>query len=72
MSFSLIQSDLPIIFDKENKVLFEKIKMNNWNSITIETHQFRLHSGNAKIEYLLETKDKEQKIELYNELKNWC
>ncbi|MBK8808444.1 MAG: hypothetical protein IPO21_18160 [Bacteroidales bacterium] len=71
-SFSLVQSELPIKFDKENNIIPEKIKMNEWNSIIIETQNYSTSVGLSRVECLIETQNKEQKLELYNQLKNWC
>jgi hypothetical protein len=71
-SFYLIQTELPFIFCKSKGFVPEQVKMNNWNSITIIVHKDTMRLGQAKIEFLIETTNREQKENLYNKIKNWC
>jgi len=71
MSFSLLQSELPVMIEKKNYDLIEKVKLNSWNSVTIVLTQRSQVMGNYEIEFLMETMDAKQKEELYQVIMNW-
>jgi hypothetical protein len=71
INFSLVQTELPIVFSKKSGFVPETLKMNSWNSITVIAQKRTSSLGDTKIEILIETNSKEEKELLFEQFKNW-
>jgi hypothetical protein len=71
-SIFLFQTEMPFVFSKSIGFVPEQMKLNNWNSISIVVHKDTMRLGRARMEFLIETANKEQNENLYNKIKNWC
>ena len=72
MTFGLFQTELPVEFYKNTKLIPTTIKITALNRVLIECQKDTFSLGRVKVVYEIDTKNCKDKNEFIEKMKNWC
>ena len=72
MTFGLFQTELPVEFNKNTRLIPTTVKITALNRVLIECQKDTFSLGRVKVVYEIDTKNCKDKNEFIEKMKNWC
>lgn len=70
MSLKLFQTTLPVVLENK-KGLIKKVVMTSWKTVQITCIKNTVSFGRATVEVIIETKDTDVQIAIFDHIKHW-